>query len=275
MNETWLYIDSGSGTPAFNMAMDEALLNWHSRGDIPPVLRFYSWSPAGISVGFFQKVKDNIDIENAEKYGIPLVRRQTGGKAVFHDQELTYSILISEAHPVMPKTVKEAYLILSKGLIEGYRFLGVEAELAHPVRKRLSRSAVCFEEPSWYELTVKGKKAAGSAQTRKKGVILQHGSIPLNMDERKLFELFVYPDECMKEKARTAFRTKAVAINDLLPKPANLEEVKTAFRAGFEKGLGIRLKAFEPPNELLSEVYELEKKYASEEWNYIREGKGE
>lgn len=274
MNETWLYIDSSSGTPAFNMAMDEALLNWHSRGDIPPVLRFYSWAPAGISVGFFQKVKDTIDIKNAEKYGIPLVRRQTGGKAVLHDQELTYSILIAEAHADMPKSVKEAYLILSKGLIEGYRVLGIEAELAHPVSKS-SGSAVCFEEPSWYELTVEGKKAAGSAQTRKKGVILQHGSVPLTMDEQKLFELFIYPNEHMKEKARTAFRNRAVAINDLLPKPVNLEEVKTAFQAGFEKGLGIRLQAFEPPNELMSEVYELEKKYASDEWNYIREGKGD
>lgn len=275
MNETWLYIDSGYGTPAFNMAMDETLLNWHSRGDIPPVLRFYGWAPAGISVGFFQKVKDSIDIKNAEKYGIPLVRRQTGGKAVLHDKELTYSILISEAHPVMPKSVKEAYLILSRGLIEGYQFLGIEAELALPTSKNLSKSAVCFEEPSWYELTVGGKKAAGSAQTRKKGVILQHGSVPLTMDEEKLFDLFIYQDEHVKEKARTTFRSRAVAINDLLPKPVNLEEVKAAFQAGFEKGLGIRLQAFEPPNELISEVYELERKYASEEWNYLREEKGE
>lgn len=275
MNETWLYIDSGYGTPAFNMAMDEALLNWHSAGKIPPVLRFYGWNPAGISVGFFQKVAGSIDTEKADHYGIPLVRRQTGGKAVLHDQELTYSILVSEAHPEMPKSVKEAYLVLSKGLLEGYRQLGIQAEFAVPVSKSSSKSAICFEEPSWYELTVDGKKAAGSAQTRKKGVILQHGSVPLALDEEKLFELFIYPSEQVKEKARNAFRTRAVAIQDLLSEPTGFEEVKTAFQRGFEQGLGIKLQPFEPPAELMAEVRELERKYESDEWNFLREKEGE
>lgn len=275
MKETWLYIDSGDGTPTFNMAMDEALLNWHSRGRIPPVLRFYGWSQAGISIGFFQKVKDSIAVENAEKYGIPLVRRQTGGKAVLHNNELTYSILVSEDHPAMPKSVKEAYLTLSQGLLEGYRSLGITAEFAMPASKSSTKSANCFEEPSWYEMTVNGKKAAGSAQTRKKGVILQHGSVPLTLDEKKLFELFVYPNEEVKEKARMAFRNRAIAIQDVLSYPVEFEEVKSAFRKGFEKGLGIRLEPFEPPAELMDEVFELEQKYASDEWNYKREKKGE
>src|SRR5690606_3004370 len=107
LKETWGYLESGSCTPAYNMAMDEALMNWQRKTGMPPVLRFYAWAPAGISVGFFQKLNGSIDLEAASRLGIPLVRRQTGGKAVLHDQELTYSIIIPEHHPSMPKSVKE------------------------------------------------------------------------------------------------------------------------------------------------------------------------
>lgn len=275
MNETWMFIDSGHGSPAFNMAMDEVLLNWHSEGKIPPVIRFYGWEPAGISVGFFQKVNGSIDTANADRLGIPLVRRQTGGKAVLHDQELTYSILVTETHPAMPKTIKDAYLVLSQGLLEGYKELGIQAEFAVPKSELASGSAVCFEEPSWYELTVDGKKAAGSAQTRKKGVILQHGSVPLTLDEAKLFDLFIYPNDRLKEKAREAFRDRAVAINDLVSRPVSFDKAKDAFRTGFEQGLHITLQPFDPPAELMAEVRGLERKYSSDEWNYLREKEGE
>ncbi|WP_404408147.1 biotin/lipoate A/B protein ligase family protein [Jeotgalibacillus malaysiensis] len=274
MRETWYFLDSGYGTPAFNMAMDEVLMNWHSEGKIPPVLRFYGWKPAGISVGFFQKVGGSIDLENAEKYGVELVRRQTGGRAVLHDDELTYSVLVSEEHPAMPKSIKEAYLVLSKGILEGYRALGIPADFSIPEEKqKQAGSAVCFEEPSWYELMVDGKKAAGSAQTRKKGVILQHGSIPISMDIEKLFDLFIYPSEKVKERARRAFTSRAVAINDVLEKPVTFKEVNDAFREGFIKGLDIDLEPFTPPEEMLREAAELEEKYKSEEWIYKREGR--
>lgn len=275
MDETWGYMESGLCTPAHNMAMDEALMNWQRKTGMKPVLRFYGWAPAGISVGFFQKLNGSIDLEKAAQLGIPLVRRQTGGKAVLHDQELTYSVVIPEHHPSMPKSVKEAYLVISNGLLEGYRNLGIHAQLAAEAKRSKESSAVCFEEPSWHELTVEGRKAAGSAQTRKQGIILQHGSIPLQLDENRLFELFVYPSEAVKERARQAFRTRAVAINELMPEPASLEEVQQAFKAGFETGLGICLEKFEPPAELLEEVRVLEAKYESEEWNHRREEKGE
>ncbi|ALS76132.1 octanoyltransferase [Planococcus rifietoensis] len=275
LEETWGYMESGLCTPAYNMAMDEALMNWQRKTGMKPVLRFYGWSPAGISVGFFQKLNGSIDLERAAQMGIPLVRRQTGGKAVLHDQELTYSVVIPEHHPSMPKSVKEAYLVISLGLLEGYRNLGIQAQLAAEKKPSKESSAVCFEEPSWHELTVEGRKAAGSAQTRKQGIILQHGSIPLQLDENRLFELFVYPSEAVKERARQAFRTRAVAINELIGEPASMEEVQQAFKSGFETGLGIRLEKFEPPAELLEDVRVLEAKYASEEWNHRREEKGE
>lgn len=273
MKDTWFYVDSGHCTPAFNMALDETLMRWHSTGEIPPVLRFYGWEPAGISIGFFQKVDGQIDLAGAEKYGVELVRRQTGGKAVLHDQELTYSVIVSESHSAMPQSVKEAYLVLSRGLLEGYKELGIQTEFAIPEKTVEKSSAVCFEEPSWYELVIGGKKAAGSAQTRKNGVILQHGSIPLHFDHVKLFDLFLYPDQETKEKARTAFGKRAVAINDVTPDPVTFEQAKAAFKKGFEHGLEIELEPFELPSRLLEQAIELEQKYKSEDWNYLRERK--
>ncbi|WP_093213451.1 lipoate--protein ligase family protein [Sediminibacillus albus] len=253
------------------MAMDEALLQWHSQGDIPPVLRFYGWKPAGISVGYFQKVNGKIDVDGAKKHGIELVRRQTGGRAVLHDQELTYSVLVSEEHPAMPASVKEAYLKISRGLLEGFKELEIDADFSIPEGKQqAANSAVCFEEPSWYELIVEGKKAAGSAQTRKKGVILQHGSIPLEVDEEKLFDLFLYPSERVKERARRSFGDKAIAINQISKKNVSFDAAKYAFKKGFERGLDIELQPFELNEEQLAEVLKLENKYKSHEWTYSR-----
>ncbi|RWZ55323.1 lipoate--protein ligase family protein [Halobacillus fulvus] len=270
--ETWYYVDSGHLKPAINMALDEALMNWHREGKIPPVLRFYGWEPAGLSVGYFQRVKGKIDLEGVKRHGFELVRRQTGGRAVLHDKELTYSVIVSEDHEAMPASVKEAYLVISKGLLEGFRNLGLPAEFAIPEGKlETNDSAVCFEEPSWYELIVDGKKAAGSAQTRKKGIILQHGSIPIDVDDVKLFDMFIYKNERIKERARRAFGDKAIAINQLLDNPVDYNVTKEAFKEGFEKGLNIHLEPFELSEEQWEEVNQIaEQRYKTEEWNFSR-----
>ncbi|MBA2174674.1 lipoate--protein ligase family protein [Halobacillus locisalis] len=270
--ETWYYVDSGHCTPAMNMALDEALMNWHRQGNIPPVLRFYGWEPAGLSVGYFQKVKGKIDLEGIKHHGYELVRRQTGGRAVLHDKELTYSVIVSEEHEAMPASVKDAYLVISRGLLEGFLELGIKAEFAVPEEKLgTTGSAVCFEEPSWYELIVEGKKAAGSAQTRKKGIILQHGSIPIDVDDVKLFDMFIYKNERIKERARRAFSDKAVAINQILETPITFNDTKHAFKKGFEKGLDIHLEPFELSDEQWQEVEAIaEQRYRSDEWNYSR-----
>ncbi|UOQ95760.1 lipoate--protein ligase family protein [Halobacillus shinanisalinarum] len=270
--ETWYFVDSNHLSPALNMAMDEALMNWHREGKIPPVLRFYGWKPAGLSVGYFQKVNGKIDIEGVKRHGYELVRRQTGGRAVLHDNELTYSVIVSEQHPQMPASVKEAYLIISKGLFEGFRELDIKAEFAIPEGKLdTTGSAVCFEEPSWYELIVNGKKTAGSAQTRKKGIILQHGSIPIDVDETKLFDMFIYKNDRIKARARKAFGDKASSINSLLSEPKSFDEVKSAFKKGFEQGLDLNLKPFTLNEEQWSEVHKIaEERYTNDEWNYSR-----
>ncbi len=117
--EVWRFIDSGYCPPAFNMALDEALLDWHSEGKIPPTIRFYGWNPPTLSIGYFQKVEKEIDLEAVKRHGLGFVRRPTGGRGVLHDKELTYSVIVSESHPAMPKTVTEAYRVISQGSFRG------------------------------------------------------------------------------------------------------------------------------------------------------------
>lgn len=272
MGEEWYFLDTGISTPAFNMAMDEVLLNWHSKGEIPPVLRFYEWKPAGLSLGHFQKTVGRIDIQAAKERGIDIVRRPTGGLAVLHHKELTYSVIISEKHKMMSPSIIESYRVLSQGLLEGYRLLGISAELAIPDKPiGKTGTAVCFEEASWYELEIGEKKAAGSAQTRQKGVILQHGSIPIEIDEEDLYNLFIFPNEKVKERAKNGFKDKAVSINRILGREATMEEVRVAFKNGFKKGLNIELTPYEPPQKMIDEARELmANKYTAESYTFYR-----
>ena len=205
----WYYVNSGPCTPSFNMALDEALLDWHSEGLIPPVVRFYEWNPATLSIGYFQSVEKEIDMEAVERLGLGFVRRPTGGRGVLHEHELTYSVIVSEAYPNMPATVTEAYRVISEGLLLGFQQLGLDAYFSIPdtdeKRQELKKpkSGVCFDSPSWYELVVEGKKVAGSAQTRQKGVILQHGAILLDIDEDKLIQTFKFASEALRDTSES------------------------------------------------------------------------
>ena len=271
----WVFINSGASSPSFNMALDEALLNWHSEGLIPPVIRFYSWQPAALSIGYFQKVEKEIDMEAVNRLGLGFVRRPTGGRGVLHEHELTYSIIVSEDYPDMPETVTEAYRVLSEGLLEGFKNLGLDAYFSVPDtdEKRADlakpKSAVCFDAPSWYEMVVEGKKVAGSAQTRQKGVILQHGAILIDLDAEKLLSVFKFSSEQAKERMRAKIPEKAVSINSLRKQPATAEECVRAFKSGFEQALAIDLQAYNLSEQQLADVKALEeKKYANAEWNF-------
>lgn len=272
--EKWLFVNSGPRSGSYNMALDEALLNWHSEGIIPPVIRFYEWEPATLSIGYFQRVARDIDLDAVKANGLGFVRRPTGGRAVLHDQEITYSVIVSEAHPKMPASVTEAYRVISEGLLEGFIDLGLEAYFSVPDTEKQRadlkkpKSAVCFDAPSWYELVVAGKKVAGSAQTRQKGVILQHGAILLGLDEEKLLSVFKFQSEEQKEKVRKELPEKAVAIDRLTNRQISAEECKEAFIRGFEKALQIELVPYELTKEQNEYVTTLEReKYANDEWN--------
>ncbi|GAB7386790.1 octanoyltransferase LipM [Bacillaceae bacterium] len=275
--ERWRYLYTPRLSPAMNMAVDEAVLTLHSEGKVPPTVRFYTWNPATLSIGYFQKVDKEIDMEKVSAHGLGFVRRPTGGRAVLHDKELTYSIVVSESHPKMPTSVIEAYRVLSTGLLHGFRNLGLAAQmvsLASEEEKQkyaTAGSAACFDSPSWYELVVEGRKVAGSAQTRQKGTILQHGSILLDLDVDMLFDVLKFPSEKAKERLKATFLDKAVAINHLTERPVSLEEAIAAFRSGFASGLEVDLQEGEltPDERKLAEQLARER-YGSDAWNFKR-----
>ena len=271
----WYFINSGPCSPSYNMAMDEALLDWHSEGLIPPVIRFYEWNPATLSIGYFQSVEREIDMEAVKRLGLGFVRRPTGGRGVLHEHELTYSVIVTESYPSMPATITEAYRVISEGLLLGFQNLSLEAYFSVPNTDeqkdnlKKPKSAVCFDTPSWYELVVEGKKVAGSAQTRQKGVILQHGAILLDLDEDKLIQTFKFASDEVRNKVKKSLSQKAVSINKIISKPIAIEECKVAFKKGFEDALEVELVEYKLTQEQQKYVKELEtSKYDNDEWNF-------
>lgn len=271
----WYFINSGPCSPSYNMAMDEALLDWHSEGLIPPVIRFYEWNPATLSIGYFQTVEKEIDMDAVKRLGLGFVRRPTGGRGVLHEHELTYSVIVTESYPSMPATVTEAYRVISEGLLLGFQNLGLNAYFSIPntdeqkENLKKPKSAVCFDAPSWYELVVEGKKVAGSAQTRQKGVILQHGAILLDLDEDKLIETFKFTSDEVRNRVRKGLSQKAVSINKIISKPITIEECKVAFKKGFADALEIELVEYTLTEEQQNYVKELEAtRYDNDEWNF-------
>ncbi|RKQ88757.1 lipoate--protein ligase family protein [Brockia lithotrophica] len=274
--ETWRLVETWDGDPHWNMAVDEAILQTHVAGLTPPTLRFYTWKPYALSLGYAQKVSTAADVEALARHGVVLVRRPTGGRAVFHADELTYSVVLSVGHRLAPESVLASYRLLSAGLLAGYRILGIPAELA-PETNRDARtkdsgsSPDCFDTPSPYELVVEGKKIAGSAQMRSEGGVLQHGSLPITSDVDLLFALFPFADEGERLKAKEYHRRRATTMAEVLGYRPDFEEVVRAFRQGFEEALGIRLEPDElhPAEEVLADKL-AEEKYRQEGWTFRR-----
>ncbi|RNB79230.1 lipoate--protein ligase family protein [Brevibacillus fluminis] len=275
--EQWRYVLTEPMSPAMNMAVDEAILVAHSEGKVPPTVRFYTWDPATLSIGYFQKAEKEINFDAVKANNLGFVRRATGGRAVLHDAELTYSVIVSEDHPKMPSSVTEAYKIISLGLLHGFQQLGLKAEMvwlaSEEEKEKYSSpgSSACFDSPSWYELVVEGKKVAGSAQTRQKGVILQHGSILIDMDVDLLFSLLNFPSDRVRERMMESFRQKAVTINEVSGRHISLAEAIEAFHIGFATGLGVQLVTEPLTREETEMARELARtRYGTDEWNLRR-----
>jgi len=256
------------------MAVDEAILHANSRGLVPPTVRFYGWNPATLSIGYFQRTRE-VDLAALQAKGLGFVRRATGGRAVLHDQELTYSVIVPEAHPMMPTSVNESYRVISMGLLEGFRELGLQAEmvsLADEEKKGTFEpmgSAACFDSPSWYELVVEGRKVVGSAQVRQQHVILQHGSILLDLDTDLLFSVLTFSSERTRERMMRIFRDKAVSIKDLAGRYVSYEAAQAAFAVGFARGLGVKLEVgVLTPAEQAEAEQLVREKYGTDSWNY-------
>jgi lipoyl(octanoyl) transferase len=193
----WRLLDSGPADGFTNMAMDEAILEMHAAMGGLSTLRFYTWSPPALSLGYGQPIASDIDFTQCRALGIDVVRRPTGGRAVLHDHEVTYSMVIRADDSRVTSGVLASYLTMSQALIRGLSYLGIGAELL-PLRRgaplpAADASPVCFATPSSYEVAVTGRKIIGSAQRRVHDVIMQHGSVPLSHDLDKMRAVFGSP----------------------------------------------------------------------------------
>ena len=173
----WRLIISPAADGAWNMAVDEAVLEAVSSGSAPPTLRFFTWDPACLSLGYNQKAAESCDMGYLKARGFTMVRRRTGGRAVLHEDELTYSIS-ADSSLFGGGSVLDVYMMISGALSDGLRAFGVAADLVPAYSdKGKEKSAACFDVPSSFEVAWKGRKIVGSAQFRSGRFFLQHGSI--------------------------------------------------------------------------------------------------
>jgi len=268
---TWRYLPYAVYTGAENMAVDEALLMTMAKTlDPQPVIRFYGWSPATLSLGYAQSYHKEVDEEACLGEGIDVIRRPTGGRAVLHQYELTYSVIAPEHDPHVAGTVTESYLKISQALLKGLKALGVPAEMVACGGLNEASSSACFDAPSWYELVVEGRKLVGSAQVRKEGMLLQHGSILLHFDADLLFRLLKFPNEEIRQRLLKGFKTKACALDEVWTHPIDRAELEHEICLGFCDIMGIDLissQLTEPEKALKEDVH---RKYQSEEWTKKR-----
>jgi len=230
------------------MALDEALLEAVACKQSPPTLRLYAWDPPCLSLGYAQS-KNEVNHQALTEYGWDLVRRPTGGRAILHTDEITYSITVPGDDLHVAGKVIETYQRFSRALLLTLKILGVpataEKEYQIPV-DLIPNGPVCFETPSHYEITVSGKKLIGSAQSRRYGGVLQHGSLPLYGDLTRITLGLEFKSEAECEQAARRLSNRATTVENVLGLRVTWAEAAEAFKQGFEKALNLELTQAEP-----------------------------
>lgn len=263
----WRLINSGFQDGPSNMACDEAILEAVAHGQSPPTLRFYSWEPACLSLGYRQSWR-LIDERYCQEIGWDIVRRPTGGRAILHVDELTYSVCAPVEEPRVQGRVLESYQRLSEALLSGLQILGLEPVKADPdpTRGEVDGPA-CFDGPSNYEITVQGRKLVGSAQVRKKGVVLQHGTLPLYGDVSRIGNTLYFESDDRRQALIRGLRRQAITLEDALGRQISYDEAASAMQAGFEQALNLAFTISELSESELDRSAELRAvKYASDDW---------
>ena len=254
MKEQWRLLETGYGSAFTNMAMDRAVLVANSKGKVSPTVRFYGWEPSAISIGYFQSLAEEIDLDVCKKLGVDYVRRITGGGAVYHEKELTYSIVISESHRAIPKNIMESYGKICGAVMKGLENLGIKSTYV-PIN----------------DIITNGKKISGNAQTRKAKTVLQHGTVLTDVDVEKMFSLLKVPNEKIKDKLIADVKERVTSIKHVLGKEVLFEEIAHAMKIGFEQEFNVELVK----GALTEEEKELTKKFEKEcfsatNWNHRR-----
>jgi len=210
-------LKTGLNSAFYNMGLDQALAEGVADGG-SPILRLYGWDPAAISIGYFQKLHDEVDLDRTAEFGVDTVRRITGGGAVFHDAELTYSFMVPVESGIVRKPILESYEDICQGLIQGAKEIGLE-----------------FKFVPLNDIICEGQKVSGNAQTRRGGVILQHGTILLDVDVEKMFSMLLVPNEKIRDKLIATVKERVTSISDRLGREFGFDEAVGIFEGGFKK----------------------------------------
>ena len=254
--EEFRFIDVEEHSAFENMAIDESIMLAMKEGKAPPTLRFYRWSPSAVSIGTFQGMKDEVDVDFCDSEGIDYIRRITGGGAVYHDfdGEVTYSIIMPKGHKLAPSDILESYELLCGGIVKAMEHFGIEAEFK-PIN----------------DVDVGGKKVSGNAMTRRHGCVLQHGTILLDLDVNLMFTILKVPQEKISDKMIADVKERVTSIRDILGRDVQISELQQALRQGFSDALDIKLV----PGKLSDDEQEVatrlaQEKYSSKDWNFSR-----
>ena len=249
--EKWRFLDLKVTDAYTNMAVDEALAYAKGEGKAKNTLRFYRWQPSAVTLGYFQSVEDEIDLEACKRYSIDVNRRISGGGAVLNSSygEITYSIVMPEGDPRISADPTESYRYLCHGIVEGLANLGIEAAFK-PIN----------------DIIVGPRKISGNAQIRRYGAILHHGTILVDFNAREMFSVLKISEEKISDKMIQQAEERVTTIRRELGRGVSFDEVRAAMERGFAKALGVELvpgELSEHEDELVAKFRE---KYASRDW---------
>lgn len=266
--QPWRLLITPPSRGDWNMAIDEAILEGVGEHKSPPCLRLYAWQPPCLSIGYAQP-KSDIDFPLLHAFGWDWVRRLTGGRAILHTDELTYSVIAPTADPRVAGGVLESYQRLSAALLAALHTLNLNAQ-SHPDRistTNQANGAVCFEVPSNYEIVIQAKKIIGSAQARRKNSVLQHGTFPLWGDLTRITEVLSFEDEQSRHRAATRLLSHATTAETILGTRLTWEEAAQAFIHGFHSELNLEFIPIDlSPEEINRAEVLMHEKYAHPSW---------
>lgn len=262
----WRLIYDSPMIGSHNMAVDEAIMQSVAREQNYPTLRLYAWEPLCLSLGYGQRIRD-ADLERIHDNGWGIVRRPTGGKAILHGNELTYSVSLPKDHELAQGDVVESYRRISEALMRALQFAGLSSESEKQAKGNSDLGPVCFEVPSHYEITSGGKKLIGSAQVRRREGILQHGTLPLHGDITLICDALAYDNEDERQSAKNSIAERATTLESVLGEKVSWDDTASWIARGFAETFDIDFEIGElSENEIELVSHFLDERYHNEEW---------
>jgi len=254
--ETWRLLPYEKRDDSYaKMALDEAILTSVAQRETPTTLRFYHWPQPAVAIGYFQAVAEEINVDACERDGVEIFRRLTGGGAVYKDPagELNYSLVIPESYPLLPRDIMSSYRVIEQGIIKGLELLGLHPELT-----------------GINDIVLDGEKISGNAQTRKQGVVFQHGTLLLDFDVEKMATYLNISREKLSDKGLADIRNRVGTLREYLPH-TSLSDMEKALIQGFARTFNANIKRGDITDKEKGSKQDLyEQKYSTREWNRWR-----